>query len=64
MAQLVENSRKLLEEQGIDMTNSFYKLGMYDREKYQRYKTLPQYIKKMGYTFEVRVILLNEHRTV
>ena len=64
VAQLVENSRKLLEEQGIDMTNSFYKLGMYDREKYQRYKTLPQYIKKMGYTFEVRVILLNGHRTV
>ncbi len=45
----------------IDLTNSFYKLGMYDREKYEMYQSDTQaFLDKLQFQFEVEVILVNE----
>lgn len=57
---LKKTSYDLLSAPGIDMTNSFYKLGMGDKEKYGKYAgNLDQYIKDATYDFEVETILLN-----
>ncbi len=59
--QLSKTAQNLLDAPEIDAANSFYKLGMYDREKYQEYRgNLEAYIRHIGYEFDVEVILLNE----
>lgn len=61
MEQLVEADQRLLENLGIDVTNSFYKLGMGDRRKYEQYRgALEEYVKEMECEFEVEAIVLNE----
>lgn len=59
--QIKQTAEKLSDNPKIDMTNSYYKLGMYDKEKYQKYKGyFTEYQKDIKYEFEVDVILLNE----
>ncbi len=59
--QLAESANELLEGKGIDITNSFNKLGMSDRGKYEEYKDdLGKYLKELEHEFEVEVVLLNE----
>lgn len=58
--QLSQTSRNLLDAPGIDMTNSFYKLGMCSRDKYETYQGKPEkYIQDAVYEFEVETILVN-----
>lgn len=58
--ELEKTSQDLLDAPGIDMTNSFYKLGMGNKEKYEVYEgKLDQYIEDARYDFEVETILLN-----
>ncbi len=59
--QLTASARTLLEDSGIDMTNSFYQLGRYDGKKYEQYRNDSQgYLDHLEIQFEVDVILLNE----
>ncbi len=61
LGRLQESSKRLLHDPGIDLSNSFYKLGMYDREKYERWKgDFPGYLKDLECEFFVEAILLNE----
>lgn len=60
---LGEDAKKLLKEPGIDMTNSFYALGMGSREQYERYKEDREgYLEHLQYGFEAEVVLLNEEK--
>lgn len=59
--QLTASAKTLLEDSGIDMTNSFYQLGRYDGKKYEQYRNDSQgYLDHLEIQFEVDVILLNE----
>lgn len=59
--QLTKTAKSLLEEPGIDVTNSFYKLGMSDKEKYEKYrKDLKGYLQRLETEFDIEVIVLNE----
>ena len=61
LTELNESARRLLNAPKIDLTNSFYKLGMYDREKYEMYQSDTQaFLDKLQFQFEVEVILVNE----
>ena len=60
-AQLTDRADELLEGLEIDITNSFYKLGMSDRKKYEAYgRDLERYVEDLECGFEVEVVLLNE----
>lgn len=61
LEQLKQTAQNLRAAPEIDITNSFYKLGMYDREKYQEYREhFEEYVENVKYVFEVEVILVNE----
>lgn len=61
LGQLTKSAKSLLRDSEIDMTNSFYKIGRYDRKKYEKYKNDSQkYLNDLEMQFEVDVILLNE----
>lgn len=61
LTQLKDSAKSLLDVQEIDITNSFYKLGMYSRTKYEQYHGNPDaYLKDLRYGFEIEVVLLNE----
>ncbi len=61
LTELNESARRLLNAPKIDLTNSFYKLGMYDRGKYEMYQSDTQaFLDKLQFQFEVEVILVNE----
>lgn len=58
--QLTKTAENLQDEPGIDITNSFFKLGMYDREKYEKYqRNMDGYLKDLRYEFDVEIILVN-----
>ncbi len=59
--QLISRTDELLKEPEIDITNSFYKLGMSDRKKYEEYRRdMERYVEDLECGFEVEVVLLNE----
>lgn len=59
--QLAKSENNLKKAPGIDMTNSFYKLGMGSRKKYAEYEgDLHGYLRNLECSFEVEVILVNE----
>ncbi len=59
--QLEESAKELLKAKRIDITNSFYKLGMCSKEKYEEYKRDPgRYVDELECGFEIEVVLLNE----
>ncbi len=59
--QLSKSGRNLKQAPGIDLTNSFYKLGMGSRRMYIKYKgALNEYIRDLDLRFDVEVILVNE----
>lgn len=61
--ELKDSGRNLLTAPGIDLANSFCKLGMYGGSLYEQYKgDLETYIKNLEYDFEIEVILINEQR--
>ncbi|MCI9416791.1 MAG: GerAB/ArcD/ProY family transporter [Eubacterium sp.] len=58
---LNKSQKNLKEAPGIDLTNSFYKLGKGGREQYERYRgKQDDYIKDLQCEFVVDVIILNE----
>lgn len=58
--QLSRTSQNLKDAPAIDITNSFYRLGMCSREKCEKYRgDLQDYIKNMETEFEVDAVLLN-----
>ncbi len=59
--QLEESAKELAQGKEIDITNSFYKLGMYSRDKYEEYgRDLGRYVEDLEFAFEVDVVILNE----
>ncbi len=59
--QLNEIAENRLKTSGIDITNSFYKLGMCGGENYAYYGgDLERFLKDLGWEFEIEVVLLNE----
>ena len=59
--QLNEIAKNRLKTSGIDITNSFYKLGMCGGENYAYYgRDLERFLKDLGWEFEIEVVLLNE----
>ena len=67
IAKLVENALKksaqtLLKEKGVDITNSFYRLGMSNREKYKKYQNKrTEYIGELKQSFEVKALFVATH---
>ncbi|MBO5371240.1 MAG: GerAB/ArcD/ProY family transporter [Lachnospiraceae bacterium] len=58
-AQLEKTAQKLFKTPGIDMTNSFYRLGMGNRKKYTEYQNrIDAYEKELQLDFEVEIILV------
>lgn len=58
--QLKETGENLKDAPKIDFTNSFYRLGLSDKEAYQRYKgDMEGYLENLGYEYEVKVDLVN-----
>ena len=58
--ELEKTSQDLLDAPGIDMTNSFYKLGRGNKKLYETYVgNIEQYMEDAEYEFEVETILLN-----
>lgn len=63
LKELKKSGDSLLTAPGIDLTNSFALLGMYDRTLYEQYKEkLEEYNRQLKYDFEIEVILINEQR--
>lgn len=60
---LEESAGRLLKDPGIDMTNSFYALGMAGRRQYERYRDDAEaYLKNLRTSFEVKVTIINEKK--
>lgn len=58
--QLSKAGQSLKDKQGIDITNSFYLLGMEDQETFSRYRgDLEGYGEDLGYKFSVEVKIVN-----
>lgn len=63
LKELKKSGGNLLTAPGIDLTNSFCKLGRYDRTLYEQYKeSLEEYNRNLEYDFDIEVILINEQR--
>ena len=61
--ELKKSGGDLLTAPGIDLANSFCRLGMQDRTLYEQYKNNPEeYIRNLEYDFRIEVILLNEQK--
>ncbi len=61
--ELKKSGGDLLTAPGIDLANSFCRLGMQDRTLYEQYKNNPEeYIRNLKYDFKIEVILLNEQK--
>ena len=58
---LVQTAAELKEESGMDMTNSFIKLGGYERELYEKYcQDYEGYLEQLVIDFSVDVKIVNE----
>lgn len=58
--QLRETGESLLDAPKLDFTNSFSRLGLSDKEAYQKYKgDMEGFLKGLGYAYEVKVNLVN-----
>lgn len=59
-ADLQQTAKKLQEEYGIDITNSYISLGGLNRELYQEYRNMPgEYNRNVQQVFEVDIEILN-----
>ncbi len=59
--QMKQSAENLLTAPGIDLTNSYYKLGLYGGGMYKTYQDDPEgYLSDLQLEFEAEVILLNE----
>ncbi|MCM1257511.1 MAG: spore germination protein [Roseburia sp.] len=57
--QLKETGEKLKDAPGLDFTNSFYCLGLWDKAAYQKYKgDMEGFLRNLEYGYEVKVNLV------
>ncbi len=58
--QLKETGESLKDAPKVDFTNSFCRLGLSDKEAYQKYKgDMEGFLRGLGYAYEVKVNLVN-----